>query len=461
MSHRNILLGAFIALGLASSAAQVRAADPVWARHMIKKIHLMVKRDKPIIPHRVFNITAYGAVGNGKKLNTRAISQTIAACAKAGGGEVLIPAGRFLTGPLTLKSKMNLHVAAGATLLMATNPALYIPSPAQRNIVHPGYRNCIVALRANNVEISGHGVIDGQGQAWWPRYRNLPGHKHPPKLPHRPFLVVLDGCHRVMVQNVHLENSPMFHLVPTRCRDVIIDHVLITAPINTPNTDACDPSGWNFYITHCTFNEGDDCIAIKASARHGTPSHPSCENYLITHCTFKHGHGMSVGGQTNGCLKYVVVRNCTFDHTHRGVRLKAGPRYGGLVEYLLYQNLTMHNVRLPVFINSFYPKKPKTPSQIPALPRTHLLPIWKHVIFENIVSTHSPHAGRISALTQFPATDITFRNVHIHANRGFTIMNARGIRFIHSSISAAHGPAIIAYNARISGIHLKSGKSRP
>jgi hypothetical protein len=169
---------------------------------------------------------------------------------------------------------------------------------------------------------------------------------------------------------------------------------------------------------------------------------------------------MSVGGQTNGCLKYVVVRDCTFDHTHRGVRLKAGPGYGGLSEYLWYQNLTMRNVRLPVFINSFYPKKPKTPSQVPPL-RTHRnLPVWKHVYFENITSVNSPHAGRISALPGLPADDIVFSHVHIHANRGFTMLNARNIRFENSSITVRHGPAIIPYNAHVTGINSRTGQAK-
>ena len=217
MLHRRLILGFALSLGMA--IGQAHAAYPTWARHMIRRIHQMVANDKPKIPHRTFNITAFGAVGNGKTLNTAAITRAIDACRKAGGGEVLIPAGHFLTGPLTIYSHMNLHVAAGGEILMATNPRLYIPGRGQRNIVHPGYRNCIVALHAHDVEITGHGVIDGQGQAWWPRYRKQPGHKHPPKLPHRPFLVVLSHCTRVMVQDIHLENSPMFHLVPTICPD--------------------------------------------------------------------------------------------------------------------------------------------------------------------------------------------------------------------------------------------------
>lgn len=443
-----------------TSISGAYAAQPAWVNKVVNKIHQMVRMDQPRIPHRIFNITSFGAVSNGTTMNTKAIEKAVNACEKAGGGEVLIPAGKYLTGPLTLGSKMNFHVARGAEILMSTNPKNYIPAANQRNIEHPGYRNCIVALHAHDIAITGHGTIDGQGQAWWPRYRKQPGHKHPPRLPHRPFMVVLENCTRVLVKNVHLENSPMFHLVPNACRDVIIDHVTITAPINTPNTDACDPAGWNYYITRCTFNEGDDCIAIKAGARNGTPAHPSCENFLITHCTFEHGHGMSVGGQTNGCLKYVVVRDCTFDHTHRGVRLKAGPGYGGLSEYLWYQNLTMRNVRLPVFINSFYPKKPKTPSQVPPL-RTHRnLPVWKHVYFENITSVNSPHAGRISALPGLPADDIVFSHVHIHANRGFTMLNARNIRFENSSITVRHGPAIIPYNAQVTGINIKTGRPK-
>lgn len=455
------LLAALAVSGVTiTSISGAYAAQPAWVNKVVNKIHQMVKMDQPRIPHRIFNIMSFGAVGNGTTMNTKAIEKAVNACEKAGGGEVLIPAGKYLTGPLTLGSKMNFHVARGAEILMSTNPRNYIPAANQRNIEHPGYRNCIVALHAHDIAITGHGIIDGQGQAWWPRYRKQPGHKHPPRLPHRPFMVVLENCTRVLVKNVHLENSPMFHLVPNACRDVIIDHVTITAPINTPNTDACDPAGWNYYITRCTFNEGDDCIAIKAGARNGTPAHPSCENFLITHCTFEHGHGMSVGGQTNGCLKYVVVRDCTFDHTHRGVRLKAGPGYGGLSEYLWYQNLTMRNVRLPVFINSFYPKKPKTPSQVPPL-RTHRnLPVWKHVYFENITSVNSPHAGRISALPGLPADDIVFSHVHIHANRGFTMLNARNIRFENSSITVRHGPAIIPYNAQVTGINIKTGRPK-
>ncbi len=459
MHHVSHRLQLTIALCAGLLCSPICAATPPWVRPMEQSIHRMAGKDLPRIPHRVFNIVRFGAKSGGKVLCTRAIQAAIQACRKVGGGEVLIPAGHFLTGPIVLGSNLNFHLARGAMLLMSTDFKDYVPKSRIAGRAHPGYQDCISAYRCHDLAITGHGIINGQGQAWWPLYRKRPGHRHPPKLPHRPMLVRITDCTRLLVRDVHLENSPMFHLVPGACRDVVIRDVIITAPADAENTDALDPSGYDYYITGCTFDEGDDCIAIKASNRKGTPAHPSCEDYLITHCTFRHGHGMSVGGQTNGCLKYVVVRDCTFDHTHRGIRLKAGPGYGGLTEYLVYENLKMTHVRLPLFINSFYPKKPKTPGQIPPLRTDRFLPIWKHVLFRNITAVHAVHAGRISALAQYPASDITFDNVHISANRGFTIFNARNVVFHRSGITAAHGAAIMAYSAQIRGINPRTGQA--
>ncbi len=452
-------LSVLLLAGLASVPAL--GAVPSWVKPMEQSIHRMARRDLPRISHRVFSVTSFGARSGGHTLCTHAIQTTINACEKAGGGEVLIPAGRYLSGPIVLASAMNLHLARGAMLLMTTHFQDYMPHRKIQGRAHPGYQDCISAYHCHDLAITGHGTIDGQGQAWWPLYRKRKGHEHPPRLPHRPMLVRITDCTRLLVADVHLENSPMFHLVPGGCNDVVIRNVIITAPPTAENTDALDPSGHNYYITGCTFDEGDDCIAIKAGARNGTPAHPSCEHFLITHCVFRHGHGMSVGGQTNGCLRYVVVRDCTFDHTHRGIRLKAGPGYGGLTEDLVYENLKMTDVRLPFFINSFYPAKPKVPSQIPALRTRRHLPVWQHVLFRNITAVKAVHAGRISALARLPASDIVFDHVHIKADRGFTIINARAVRFVRSTISAARGPAIMAFSAGIRGINLHTGLPTP
>ncbi len=264
----------------------------------------------PMVPARAFDVTRYGAVGNGTTVNTRPIQAAIAACTAAGGGTVTVPAGTFVSGPLTLASNLDLHLSAGATLRLTDDPAAFAPS-AQ------GYANAIVADRCHDVSITGEGTIDGHGHRWWETFRKVkgtPAASDPAT--HRPYMVVFNDCTRVLVRGVTLANSPSFHLVPRACTEVTIDHVTFRSPADAPNTDGLDPSGWHYLITGCTFDVGDDCIAIKPSGK-AVAGTPSCEDFTVADCTFLHGHGLSIGGQTPGGLRHLLVRHCTFDGTRR------------------------------------------------------------------------------------------------------------------------------------------------
>src|SRR5207253_1217248 len=159
---------------------------------------------------------------------------------------------------------------------------------------------------------------------------------------------------RLLVKDVTLTNSPNFHLITDDSEDVTIDHVTIKSPANAPNTDGIDPSGWNYHITRCTIDTGDDNIAIKAH-KAAKAGRPSCEHFLVEDCTFRRGHGMSIGGQTPGGLRGLLVRNCTFDGTEAGIRMKAPRGEGGLVEDCTYEKITMRGVKVPIFITSYYP----------------------------------------------------------------------------------------------------------
>src|ERR1700722_13476848 len=165
----------------------------------------------PQISDRAFNIVDYGAVGDGTKLNTSAIEKAIDACKQAGGGRLRIPAGQFLTGPFSLISNLNLHLDDGAVLRLSNNPADF-----QMKKNH--FQDCIDARDCHDIAITGNGTIDGQGEIWWKKFR---ASKESPEggeaNAHRPFLVTLRHCERVLVQNVTLMNSPMFHLVPQGC----------------------------------------------------------------------------------------------------------------------------------------------------------------------------------------------------------------------------------------------------
>ena len=394
---------------------------------------------------KVFDITAYGAVADGKSLNTTAITQAIEACSKAGGGIVRVPAGRFLTGPLALASNLELRLEKDATLLISDDRAQY-------TLRGNSYQNCIVADHCHDVAVTGEGAIDGQGQSWWSEFlKSKNGSGGVESARHRPYLVVLNHCTRVRLEGVTLCNSPSFHLVPHACTNVSIDHVQFRAPATTPNTDGLDPSGWNFTIAHCTFDVGDDCIAIKATGD-APAGQNSCENFDIHDCTFLHGHGLSIGGQTPGGLRHLVVRDCTFDGTDAGIRLKAGRGTGGVVEDLLYENLKMDRVKVPILITSYYPKMPKDPKQDPAQPANRLTPIWRHIRITNLTSKNSPVAGRIIGLPEMPVDDVLFTRVHLESEKGMVIDHARHIRFVDSTIEVQHGEPIETHDAQVTGL---------
>ncbi|HWB54625.1 MAG TPA: glycoside hydrolase family 28 protein, partial [Tepidisphaeraceae bacterium] len=281
----------------------------------------------PKIPNHVFSIADYGALGDGKTLNTEAITKAIAACKAAGGGEILVPQGKFVSGPLDFCSNLNLHL--DGTLLL-DNDIDKFPKRSET-----AYRDAFIFDKCHDIAITGHGTIDGQGQVWWEKYHKRDGKDVPASkdMPHRPFLVVMKDCQHVLVQDVTLENSPMFHLVPQGCEDVTIRNITIHSPSKAPNTDGIDPAGKDFTIAGCHIDTGDDCIAVKPSGHVFTPS---CQNIQISNCTFLHGHGMSIGGQTPGGLRNMTVENCTFDGTDAGIRMKAHRGAGGLVEDLTY-----------------------------------------------------------------------------------------------------------------------------
>lgn len=397
----------------------------------------------PQIPERTFSITDYGAVADGKTLNTEAINQAIAACDKAGGGVIRIPAGKFVTAVFALGNNMNLHLEKDAVLLLSDRFADY------KTDEKGNYHNLITATGCHDVAITGEGVIDGQGKAWWDEFsRGKEGYE--PKLGHRPFLVVIKDCSRVLVRGVTLRNSPMFHLVPQGCTDVTIDRITIHAPSSAPNTDGIDPSGWNFSITNCIIDTGDDNIAIKAGGKPRTDGKPSCENFYIANCIFKAGHGMSIGGQTSAGLRGLVVRNCTFEGTGAGIRMKANRGSGGLVENCLYENITMKNVKHPIYINSYYPERgtPKSAAADAGQPVDATTPIWRNITIRNLVATDCPNAGRIIGLPEMAISDVLLENISISAQRGLMLWNVSGVQFKNAQISLTGGPALDVQNGR-------------
>jgi len=392
----------------------------------------------PANSSKIFNVRDFGAKGDGTTLDTAALQKTIDTAEAAGGGTVLIPAGKFLIMPIVLASNINLKITKEGTLLISDDMANY-------PVVRGRYQDAITANQASDLTISGEGTIDGQGAVWWEKFRN------DPSMTHRPYLIKLTDCTRLTVTGVTLRNSPMFHLVPQNCTDVTIRGITIKSPGNAPNTDGIDPSGWNYLITDCHIDGGDDNIAIKPTSGR----QPGNKNFLVKDCTFVHGHGMSIGSGSTGGLDGLTVSNCTFSQTDYGIRIKAPRGNGGLVQNCTYENLQLKGItKFPISIVDYYPERnaPKDPSTETSEPVNDRTPQMKNIVIRNVTITDCPNAGLIRCLPEAPIDGLTFSNVTISAETGMTITHARNVRFENSSITAVHGEKLKTYDATVSGL---------
>jgi polygalacturonase len=393
---------------------------------------------QPVIPGHALNLMDFGAVADGTTANTEAFRRAIAAADKAGGGTLVVPAGRYFTGPIDLCSGLNLHLDADATLLFSQNFDDY-------RISGNTYRPLVGAKNCHDIELSGSGTLDGQGGPWWVIERKVKSEARAKGLPDaeigRPRMVVLEGCQRVRLEGVTLSNSPMYHFVPFKCEDVTVDGITIFSPADSPNTDGIDPSvSRRVLITHCRIDTGDDCIAVKA----GTHGYGPAEEILVTDCTFLHGHGCSIGSDTDSGVRNMTVQRCTFDGTEAGVRLKSRRGRGGLVENITYTDLTMKNVGQAIVITSYYYGLPKPGVHDETQAVTADTPIWKNIVIRNIVATGGTRdAGLIIGLPEMPAREIVLDNVSIGARDGLRIGYADGVSLKNVSIAPNVGPALL------------------
>jgi polygalacturonase len=404
-------------------------------------------------PSRVFDVKESGAKGDGKTLDTDAIQKALDDCGKAGGGTVRFPAGTYLSKPIVLRSSTTVLLDAGATLLATDDPADFAGSTSNSFIPF------VSGKKLHDVTITGQGIIDGSGAKWWipaeAARQKTPGYTLP-----RPNLVVLTGCTNLRVENITLQNSPKFHLVPTDCDGVIISNVTVLAPAHAANTDAIDPSACrNVLITKCRIDVGDDNIAIKAGK--AMPGRPfACDNITVTDCVFLHGHGMSIGSETAGGVRNVTVRNCTFENTENGIRIKSQRGRGGVVENIRYSDITMKNVDPAITLTSYYmfnsagdAKQKSEPTKDTAQTVAAGTPIYRNIHISNLTATCQRAAGIIIGLPESVISDVTLENVQItSATTGLKIQNAKGIQFKNVQITAQQGPPVIMDNAEVTGM---------
>jgi polygalacturonase len=381
-----------------------------------------VRPQLPIIPDHVFKLTDFGAVGDGRTMNTDAFRRAIKAVATAGGGHLVVPSGEFVTGPFELCSRLELHVEDDAIVRAPdTFEAQGLPNPssfksqAEADAAYHAPEPLISGKNLHDVALTGRGTIDGNGAHWWAwseRAARAVAKTEPGRVVFkRPHLVVINGCERLLVRDLLLTNSPMFHLVPRRISELTIDGVRVRAPVNAPNTDAIDPGPvTNAWIHHCDIDTGDDDIVIKSGGTH----------VLIEDCTIKHGHGISIGSETTVGVHHLLVRRCAFEGTDNGIRIKSMRGAGGPVENVRYTDITMKNVANAIVLQLDYvdnnrPNFRGDPTKIPSI---------HDILIDHVVIEGARNAGIIHGIPESPITDITLRDLSIIAENDFDVKDA-------------------------------------
>ena len=394
-----------------------------------------------------FDVRDCGAKGDGKTLDTAAIQQALDACGKAGGGSVRLAPGTYLSQPIYLRDKTTLRLDVGAKLQATDEPGHFAdPKKPQSRVAF------VNGSGLSQVAIVGGGTIDGAGERWWAPVRAAKLAKQPyNEVPRRPRMVILSNCRHVRIEGVTLQNSPSFHLVPSECEDVLITNVTIRAPHNAPNTDAMDPSACkNIRIIGCTIDVGDDNIAIK-SGRKVAGREAAVENVWVERCAFLAGHGMSIGSETLGGVKNLTVTNCTFSGTTSGIRIKSARGKGGLVENLVYTDITMTNVDYPIYLTSYYPKVPKEDA---AQPMAADSPVYRNIVIRNLTAHSARTAGMIVGLPEAPIENVRLENVRVTAPTGLTFRNAKAITLQNTVVTPTKGgkPFILETQAKVEGL---------
>jgi polygalacturonase len=359
-----LALMAFLPTGYASTANAAAGSDP-WAQvpEILKRIV------PPTFPARDFDVTKYGAKNDGTTDCTQAFREAIAACTKAGGGRVLVPAGKFLTGPIHLKNNVNLHVTKDATILFSKKTSDYMPVVFTRFecMEVMNYSALIYAFEQQNIALTGEGTLDGQaGPDFWHNWRptwradvqkltqmgtdGVPvkdrvfgeGHQL------RPNFVQPVRCRNVLIEGVKIINSPMWVIHPVYSTNVTVWGVTVLT--QGPNTDGCNPdSCTDVLIEDCHFSNGDDCIAIKSGRDHdGRRVNIPTENVIVRNCVFEAGHGgVTMGSETSGGIRNVFAENCSFDSPDldMAMRFKTNPARGGFIENIFFRNCTIKTAK--------------------------------------------------------------------------------------------------------------------
>lgn len=439
-----------------------------------------------------FNIQSYGAIANGITLNTKPIEDAIEVCSKNGGGTVLIPAGLWLTGPIVLKSNVNLHLSSGAVLQFSGNANDFpLVKTNWEGVDAIRAQSPLYALGAENIAITGKGIIDGAGQAWrpvkkskmtppewnalvksggflnekqdtwYPTERALKGSlaKRPGVIAEgydlqkaeeikeflRPNMLNFVNCTRVLLEGVTFQNSPAWCLHPLLTKHLTLRNITVRNPWNAQNGDGVDIESCRYVlIENCSFDVGDDAICIKSGRdeegrKRGVPT----EDVIVRNSTVYHGHGgFVVGSEMSGGARNLFVFDCNFLGTDIGLRFKTTRGRGGVVEKIYIQNIQMNNIGGSAILFDMYymAKDPlaifagdEQPS-IEFQPVNEGTPQFKDIYIKNVTCKGAETAIFVRGLPEQNIHNINMEDISIESQEGFVCVEGDNITLKNATL---------------------------
>ncbi len=470
----------------------VFAANP-YKKYTANLPFAMQQIKAPKIPNRQVLLSDFKADPTGSSLCTDAFAKAIDALSQQGGGHLIVPRGVWLTGPIVLKSNIDFHLEKGAVVLFAPDENLY--PLIKTSFEGLDTRRCQSPLSANgaeNISITGEGVIDGNGQYWRPVKRAKVTESHWKRLftqfggvemkkdywvpsegyakgeqganlnvPNaqteeewlavkrflRPVMVSLVNCKNVLLQGVIFQNSPAWNLHPLMCENIIIDQVLVRNPAYAQNGDALDlESCKNALIINSRFDAGDDGICIKSGKdADGRRRARPCENVVVDGCTVFAGHGgFVVGSEMSGGVRNISVKNCQFVGTDVGLRFKSTRGRGGIVENIFIDGISMSDIATyALTFNMYYGGKSVAEAladgdnqkEVVAMPVTEETPIFRNIDIRNINCYHAGFAMEFNGLPEMPIDGINLENIYISARHDATFQYSKNITKKNVNIS--------------------------
>lgn len=419
----------------------------------------------PKFPNNSCNVENYGAIGDGKFINTEAIKKAIDDCFKKGGGKVIFPEGKWLTGPIHFKSNINIYIKKGAEIVFTTNFDDYLPVVLSKfqSMEYYNFSPPIYARDCENIALTGEGKIEGNGEFWakWARMpemelereklfkmsqENVPAEERifgREDSGLRPSFIQFVNCKNILIEGITIGDGPMWTIHPIFSENIIIRNVNVKT--HSMNTDgvAIDSSR-NILIENSHFSTGDDSIVIKAGLEdEGIRVNRPSENIVVRNCDFSEGHGaVAIGSEMSGGVRNVFVKDCSFRGASSGFRIKSTRSRGGFIENIWVSDVVMNQIREEaVVFNLQYTSalKNKSASRVPILRNIHV---------NNMSGDCLGRAVDIVGQKDGIMENISFENINLAQGKKSELKYAKGISFRNISLKINDGPVLVIESSR-------------